>query len=117
LAIDGCVRRRARRRPGHRFAHISASRDDDAGFEVGEVTSVYISPPEWRRGAGTALLEAATTSLRTAGFTTATLWVLDTNQRARDFYERLGWAPDGAVKIDDRGDFALRELRDVTSLS
>ncbi len=99
------------------FAHISASRDDDAGPEVGEVTSIYVAPDAWRRGAGRALLDAATASLRTAGFTKATLWVLDTNQPARGFYARIGWEPDGAVKVDDRGAFALREVRYTTTLA
>lgn len=99
------------------FAHVCASRDDDAASEVGEVTSIYIAPEEWHQGAGRALLDAATTTLRTAGFSRATLWVLDTNDRARQFYERLGWRSDGAVKVDDRGDFALREIRYATDLS
>jgi GNAT superfamily N-acetyltransferase len=99
------------------FAHVSGSRDDDAGSEVGEVTSIYISPDVWQQGAGRALLEAASATLQAAGFSSATLWLLDTNDRARKFYERMGWQPDGAVKVDDRGDFALRELRYTTHLA
>lgn len=37
--------------------------------------------------------------------------VLDTNARARRFYEAAGFAPDGGVKVDDRGEFQLREVR------
>lgn len=99
------------------FAHISPSRDDDAGADVGEVTSIYVSPKAWRRGVGRMLLNAACTSFRSAGFTRATLWVLDTNDRARRFYERMGWQADGCVKVDARGDFSLTELRYASPLS
>lgn len=99
------------------FAHVCSSRDDDAGPEIGEVTSIYIAPETWQQGAGRALLDAATATLRTAGFVSATLWVLDTNDRARRFYERMGWRPDGAAKVDDRGDFTLHELRYTIELS
>lgn len=99
------------------FAHVCASRDDDARPDVGEVTSIYVAPDAWRRGAGRMLLDAATASLQAAGFTIVTLWVLDSNDPARRFYERMGWRPDGAVKVDDRGDFALRELRYATDLT
>lgn len=98
------------------FAHVCSSRDDDAGPKVGEVTSIYVAPEAWQQGAGRALLDAATATLRTAGFASATLWVLDTNHRARTFYERMGWRPDGAAKMDDRGDFALHELRYTVEL-
>lgn len=93
------------------FTHICPSRDADARGDVGEVTSIYVAPDSWRCGAGQALLRHACTSLASANFTYATLWVLDTNERARQFYERLGWQADGRVKVDDRGSFALTELR------
>lgn len=35
-----------------------------------------------------------------AGFSSVTLWVLDTNSRARRFCEAIVWAPD-AEKVDD----------------
>ena len=61
-------------------------------------------------------MHVASACLRAGGFRKATLWVLATNQPARCFYERLGWVHDGAVKIDDRGEFALRELRYTADL-
>jgi hypothetical protein len=39
------------------------------------------------------------------------LWVLDANERARRFYERTGWAPDGADLTDDSRGFTIREVR------
>lgn len=67
------------------FTHVMASRDDDAVGEVGEVTSIYVDPERWQAGGGRLLLADALMALNTAGFSVATLWVLDTNERARRF--------------------------------
>lgn len=94
------------------FASIGPCRDEDQDTAaVGEVTSIYALPEAWGRGIGRALMDAAVLSLTDAGFAAATLWVLDTNQRARRFYEAGGWRPDGALKSVDRGEFALQEVR------
>lgn len=93
------------------FAHVAASRDEDASGEVGEVTAIYVSHSFWRSGAGTLLMHSALAALREAGFSQATLWVLETNQRARRFYESTGWDPDGAAKVEQRDGFQLHELR------
>jgi ribosomal protein S18 acetylase RimI-like enzyme len=65
---------------------------------TGELTSIYVSPQHWGTGVGRELLSAATEQLRQAGFTEATLWVLEGNTRARRFYASAGWRPDGARK-------------------
>lgn len=57
----------------------------------GEVVSLYVLPDRARRGAGTALLEAALEALRGEGFERAYLWVLADNASARAFYERRGF--------------------------
>jgi GNAT superfamily N-acetyltransferase len=99
------------------FAAVSASRDDDAGPGIGEVGSIYVLPDFWNRGGGRDLMARAVDTLRAAGFSAATLWVLDTNLRARRFYEAAGWVADGTTKVDDRGTFALREVRYRTTIS
>jgi GNAT superfamily N-acetyltransferase len=93
------------------FAHWSPSRDDDAGPTIGEVTAIYVLPDFWGAGGGRSLLDGAIDNLRQAGFVRATLWVLETNLRARRFYEATGWLADGATKVEDRGSFSLREVR------
>lgn len=98
------------------FVHVSPTRDDDLPAAAGEVTGIYITPSAWRRGGGRQLMDAAVASLKAAGFATAALWVLETNLAARSFYERQGWEPDGARKVDDRGDFVLIEVRYCTTL-
>lgn len=94
------------------FAHVGPTRDDyDAADPVGEVTSIYVLPEVWGTGVGRALMRAATDALAAAGFATATLWVLDANARAIRFYERVGWAADGAVKRDRVAGVLVTELR------
>ena len=93
------------------FCHFSPTRDDDAGPAAGEVTAIDLLASHWRRGGGSLLLVQAVQALTNAGFHRATLWVLDSNDRARRFYENHGWHPDGSIKVDDRGTFQLCELR------
>jgi ribosomal protein S18 acetylase RimI-like enzyme len=90
------------------FAAIGPARDE--GADVGEIYAIYAHPDVWGRGVGRRLIEAATAALSSAGFAEATLWVLDTNDRARRFYERAGWSHDGGVKFEDRLP-GLRQVR------
>lgn len=98
------------------FCHVGASRDEDSADLTGEVTAIYLRPEAWSAGWGRRLMEEALSRLREASFREATLWVLETNDRARRFYEAGGWRHDGTIKIDDRGTFVLRELRYRLSL-
>jgi ribosomal protein S18 acetylase RimI-like enzyme len=92
------------------FAHAGLARDEDADG-AGEIWAIYLDPAEWGRGLGRELMGAVLSQLAGAGFRQATLWVLDTNARARRFYEAAGFRSDGAVKVDDSRGFPLRELR------
>jgi len=65
--------------------------------EVGAVYALYLGRSVLGRGIGRALLERATEGLRDAGWKRAVLWVLETNERARRFYERAGWSWDGTT--------------------
>jgi len=86
--------------------------DEDADSDqVGEVKAIYLAAEAWGQGHGRALMGVSLQRLAGAGFSEVTLWVLDANARARRFYELAGFQPDGAVKIDDRGTFQLREVR------
>ena len=92
------------------LAIVSASHDEDAPPSVGELCAVYLHPDYWGTGASAALLGFCLDRLRAMGYASATLWVLEKNARARAFYEKNGFAPDGAEKtIDIRG--PLVELR------
>ena len=92
------------------FAHVGRSRDPDP-TGPGEVYAIYVHPDAWDTGTGRDLMRAGLRELRQLGYREAMLWVLATNERARRFYESCGWRPDGADKIDRRGDVALHEVR------
>jgi GNAT superfamily N-acetyltransferase len=80
------------------FASAGHARGDDE-LGLGELYSINVDPPAWGRGAGRALLAAASAWLD-ARFATSILWVVDRNQRARTLYERAGWTADGATKLE-----------------
>ncbi|MGH9065668.1 MAG: GNAT family N-acetyltransferase [Acidimicrobiales bacterium] len=69
----------------------------------GEVYGCYVAPSRWRIGLGRQLLEHAVEGLRGRGHREVTLWVLEGNQRARRFYEAMGFEPDGTVQELDLG--------------
>jgi len=74
---------------------VGPSRDPDAD---GELWGIYVLADAWGSGAGTALMAAGVDVLRESGCREVILWVLEDNPRARRFYEKHGWAPDGATK-------------------
>ena len=92
------------------FANAGTSRDEGCSG-LGELRAIYVDPGRWDAGVGSALHDAAVSSLRAAGFPAATLWVLEANARARRFYERRGWRPDAASKTIELGGAALVEVR------
>jgi GNAT superfamily N-acetyltransferase len=69
---------------------------EDLDPAYGEVLAMYVEPVRWGGGIGGALMSAAREALAAAGHGTARLWVLEDNARARRFYERAGFACDGA---------------------
>lgn len=94
------------------FVSFGRGRDDDATTAVGALYAIYVHPQCWREGIGTLLHDAALRHLRLDGYTSATLWVLDGNDRAIGFYRRHGWSPDGATQVDaGPGQVDLHELR------
>jgi GNAT superfamily N-acetyltransferase len=93
------------------MASLGPCRDDDATDGLGEVRAIYVTPDHWGHGHGRELMEDAVSWLATAGFTEATLWVLDTNARARRFYEAAGWATDTAERVEEIDGTPLAEVR------
>ena len=93
------------------MASLGPCRDEDASPATGEIRAIYVAPDHWDHGHGRELMDAAIAWLDGAGFADATLWVLDTNDRARHFYEAAGWSTDGAERIEDLYGARLAEVR------
>jgi ribosomal protein S18 acetylase RimI-like enzyme len=103
------------RLPG--FVSYGPARDDDADSRrAGEIYAIYLVPAAWDEGIGRQLMAAALGRLGEAGFDQVILWVLDSNARARRFYEAGGWLADGAEKRDDSSGVPMTEVRYRRSL-
>ena len=94
------------------FCFVGLCQDADLAIAgIGEVGALYVEPESWGEGLGRVLFAFGVDHLRESGFSEAVLWVLDTNDRARRFYEIAGWEADGAAKVDDRWGFSVNEVR------
>lgn len=92
------------------------SRDEDASKEIGELHGIYIRPEYSNKGLGSKLMGYALNVLRKEGYKKATLWVLDTNEKTRKWYEHKGWKVEGKTKSEPRDDFELHETRYIIDL-
>jgi GNAT superfamily N-acetyltransferase len=84
------------------FIGIGPGRDDDAPVPF-ELEAIYTRQAFWSTGLGGRLLDVA------VGKQAAFLWVFEGNERARAFYQRHGFEPDGVRKHDPY--FDLHEIR------
>ncbi|MEU4262251.1 GNAT family N-acetyltransferase [Streptomyces argenteolus] len=91
----------------------------DAGAPPGrsELYAIYAHPDRIGTGAGRAMLTELTARAATAGFREMALWVLRDNVRARRFYERAGFLPDGAEESFEAGRASVPEVRYVRTLT
>ncbi|WP_246530680.1 GNAT family N-acetyltransferase [Streptomyces bathyalis] len=90
-------------RPGG--AHTSAPRAETATEEA-ELYAIYVRPDLLGTGLGRDLAGACLEGAARQGFTRVVLWVIEGNARARRFYERAGFTPDGGedtYDIDGQG--------------
>lgn len=93
------------------FVSSGPPRDADVQLPAAEVYAIYVRPEVWRGGVGRALLDTATGHWRARGTDTLVLWVLEGNDRARRFYEALGWQPDGGRQLLEIAGAKLHEIR------
>lgn len=91
------------------FAAIGPAREADPNL-IGELYAIYVDPNRWGQGLGRALFTHATNRLASLEYSTAILWVLESNVRARRFYEIAGWSVDGGSKLESRPGLDLREV-------
>ncbi|MEV7169495.1 GNAT family N-acetyltransferase [Streptomyces sp. NPDC093224] len=96
------------------WACLGSGPDEGAGgtgTRTGELYALYVLPALVGSGVGRALIEAVHARARELGLGRLLLWVLDDNARARRFYERAGYAADGAVQADEYDGVSLPEVR------
>ncbi len=91
------------------FATLGPGRDEDAEPGDLEIYAIYLDPESWGRGVARDLMRTMLGEV--APGTTVTLWVLEDAERARRFYRRHGFSPDGVERRDDIGGKDLTAVR------
>ena len=76
------------------FVHVHTARDFFTGEEHGHVSDLVTARGEEGRGIGRGLMDAGESWCRDRGHRLVTLNVFGENSRARELYERLGYAAD-----------------------
>ncbi|MFE0206005.1 GNAT family N-acetyltransferase [Streptomyces sp. NPDC058985] len=71
-------------------------RDGERPTGDAELYALYVDPERLGAGIGQALIRESVRRCAAAGHPRMLLWVLKDNARARRFYERAGFGPDGA---------------------
>jgi GNAT superfamily N-acetyltransferase len=87
---------------------LGPARDGDKTSLCGEIYGIYLTSEWWSKGWGWQLYVFAENVLREGHFNNVTVWVLEANSRARRFYEKAGYAPDGRTTAFGQG---LPEMR------
>ena len=82
------------------FCLYGPTRDRVEGADVAEIYAVNVHPARWRQGAGRLLCTHALNEAAGREHSAMTLWVMSGNVRALRFYQHLGFAPDGAARIN-----------------
>lgn len=93
------------------FVSFGECRDQDVEARTGEVYAIYLLSEFQGLGIGRSLWSKAIKELKTSGFDSVVVWVLDTNASARAFYEGMGCSLDGKSKVDQIGGKEVVKLR------
>ncbi|MEV6996714.1 GNAT family N-acetyltransferase [Streptomyces sp. NPDC093982] len=91
-------------------------RDDEVRTGDAELYAIYVDPVRYGAGIGQALLQQAVRRCTAAGHARMLLWVLKDNDRARRFYERAGFRPDGAEEPFEVDGVEVPEVRYARAL-
>ena len=91
------------------FACVGPARDEDAARNQEEIYAMYLDPGYWGKGVARDLMRTVLSDVP-AG-TPLSLWVLADAERARHFYRRHGFTPDGSERLEALGGANLLEVR------
>jgi ribosomal protein S18 acetylase RimI-like enzyme len=94
------------------FASAGKARDEDLHDQVAELYTIYLLSDVWNKGYGKRMFQEIAKVLPRHGFTEIVLWVLESNRRAREFYQAMGLRPDGQSKTETwQNGVVLHEVR------
>lgn len=92
-------------------------RDGELRTEEAELYAIYVAPQRIGSGIGHALLQESVRRTSAAGHPRMLLWVLKDNTHARRFYERQGFAADGAEEPFEVDGVPVPEVRYTKALT
>ncbi|WP_248358634.1 GNAT family N-acetyltransferase [Anaeromyxobacter oryzae] len=98
------------------FAAWGPPRDADVGADTAELYALYLEREAAGTGAAHSLMVRARAEMCEHRYARAVLWVLAANPRARRFYEKEGWAVDGAEKTVNLRGTELQAVRYATAV-
>lgn len=91
------------------FASFGPARDEDAPLGAQELYAIYLEPSAWGHGIARDLMRTVVGHVGEDAV--LTLWVLASNDRARHFYRRHGFQPDGVEHLEEIGGTPVLEVR------
>ncbi len=91
------------------FASVGPALDEDASRGQEQIYAMYLDPAMWGKGVARELMRTVLADIPNG--TPLTLWVLADAERARHFYRRNGFTPDGAERLEETGGAQLLEVR------
>ena len=95
------------------FASVGPCRDEDRSDATQwELYGLYLEPAAIGRGLGAAITDHAFANIP-AHVDDISLWVIAANQRARTYYERIGFTLDGLDQYTQIGEQDVYEVRYV----
>jgi GNAT superfamily N-acetyltransferase len=83
----------------------------DAGPGIAMLNALHVRPAAVGTGVGRLLMIRTLEIMTADGVRTVRLWVLAENRRAREFYSKGGWEPDGTTRESVIGGTFTQQLR------
>lgn len=90
------------------LARVRAGESGSAGERACEIDAIAALPSEYGRGVGRALMERISWLLEGRP---AVAWVPENNARARRFFEKAGFQPEGSIREAQASEPAARSIR------
>jgi ribosomal protein S18 acetylase RimI-like enzyme len=82
--------------------HRPCGDEDKDRSSVGELLAIYLLPEYWGKGIGKQMLDEVINHFKQQAVSEISLWVIESNQRARRFYELAGFQSDGVKKSETK---------------